>query len=157
MLIQKQGGGDQSIGSPRAQHPADRQDIWCVPQHCPALPQRTTYVHFVPDESFESVHDSLLPAFDYFGGVPDEILFENMKTAVIERDAYRDGQHRFHRGLLQMADDMGFRIRLCRPHQRQGRAIQPLFARELLQLAEQPGQFCRLAGGCRTANRLVDE
>lgn len=75
---------------------------------------RMTYVHFVPDESFYSVHDSLLLAFDYFGGVPDEILFDNMKTAVIERDAYGDGQHRFHAGLLQMADDLGFRIRLCR-------------------------------------------
>jgi len=29
-----------------------------------------TYVHFVPDESFDSVHDALLLAFDYFGGVP---------------------------------------------------------------------------------------
>lgn len=52
----------------------------------------------------------------YFGGVPDEILFDNMKTAVIERDAYGDGQHRFHAGLLQMADDLGFRIRLCSPY-----------------------------------------
>lgn len=71
---------------------------------------RMTFVTFVPDESFESVRDSLLLAFDYLGGVPREVLFDNMKTVVLERDAYGDGKHRFHPGLLQLADDTGFRI-----------------------------------------------
>ncbi len=71
---------------------------------------RMTFVTFVPDESFESVRDSLLLAFDYLGGVPREVLFDNMKTVVLERDAYGDGKHRFHPGLLQLADDLGFRI-----------------------------------------------
>ncbi len=68
---------------------------------------RMTFVTFVPDESFESVRDSLLLAFDYLGGVPREVLFDNMKTVVLERDAYGDGKHRFHPGLLQLADDLG--------------------------------------------------
>lgn len=40
-----------------------------------------------------------------------------MKIVVLERDAYGDGSHRFYLGLLQMAGDLGYRIRLCRPHQ----------------------------------------
>nr|AVI43229.1 Integrase core domain protein [Klebsiella pneumoniae] len=47
------------------------------------------------------------------------MLFDNMKTVVLERDAYGDGKHRFHPGLLQLADDLGFRIRLCRPYRAQ--------------------------------------
>lgn len=27
-------------------------------------------------------------AFDYFGGVPEHVLFDNTKAVVIERDAY---------------------------------------------------------------------
>lgn len=38
-----------------------------------------------------------------------------MKIVVLERDAYGDGSHRFYLGLLQMAGDLGYRIRLCRP------------------------------------------
>jgi len=29
-----------------------------------------------------------------FGGVPRKALYDNMKTLVIERDVYGDGQHR---------------------------------------------------------------
>ncbi len=35
---------------------------------------RMTFVTFVPDESFESVRDSLLLAFDYLGGVPRGVV-----------------------------------------------------------------------------------
>ena len=35
---------------------------------------------------------------------------------VVERDAYGDGQHRWHRLLRALAEDYGFSIRLCRPY-----------------------------------------
>ncbi len=112
---------------------------------------RMTYVHFVSDESFDSVHDALLLAFDYFGGVPQQVLFDNMKTVVLERDAYGDGSHRFHPGLLQLARRSGLSHSPVPPlsgaHQGQGRALQPLPARELLQPAAQPGESRRPAGG----------
>ncbi len=102
-----------------------------------------TFVTFVPDESFESVRDSLLLAFDYLGGVPREVLFDNMKTVVLERDAYGDGKHRFHPGLLQLADDSGFRIRLCRPYRAQTKGKVERFNRyfrELLQPVADPDE-----------------
>jgi len=39
-----------------------------------------------------------------------------LKTVVIERDAYGEGQHRFNRELLALADQFRFRSRLCRPY-----------------------------------------
>jgi len=53
--------------------------------------------------------------FRAFGGVPREVLYDNMKTVVTERDAYGRGRHRFHRAIWALAGDCGFRPRLCRP------------------------------------------
>ena len=39
-----------------------------------------------------------------------------MKTVVLDRDAYGIGEHRFHPQVLQLAKDLGFTIRLCRPY-----------------------------------------
>jgi hypothetical protein len=35
---------------------------------------------------------------------------------VTERDAYGEGEHRFHRDLLALSEEYGFRVRLCRPY-----------------------------------------
>lgn len=77
---------------------------------------RLTFVYFVTDERIETVLSCLRHSFEAFGGVPKHVLFDNMKTVVLERDAYGDGQHRFHPQLLQLAKDSGFSIRLCRPY-----------------------------------------
>ena len=56
-------------------------------------------------------------AFDYFGGVPSHVLFDNAKTVVIERDAYGEGQHRWHTRCCELC--RGLRLsamRLCRPY-----------------------------------------
>ena len=58
-------------------------------------------------------------AFLAFGGVPREVLYDNVKTVVIDRDAYGPGWHRFHAGFLDFAGHCGFRPRLCRPYRAQ--------------------------------------
>ncbi|HBS2681450.1 TPA: IS21-like element ISSen3 family transposase, partial [Klebsiella pneumoniae] len=58
-------------------------------------------------------------AFSFFGGVPQEVLYDNMKTVVLQRDAYQTGQHRFHPSLWQFGKEMGFSPRLCRPFRAQ--------------------------------------
>jgi transposase len=47
-------------------------------------------------ELCECLREALLA----FGGLPRHVLFDNAKTIVVERDAYGDGQHRWHRNLL---------------------------------------------------------
>ena len=51
-----------------------------------------------------------------FGGVPRNVLFDNAKTVVVERDAYGEGQHRWHAEMHALADEFGFRPKLCRPY-----------------------------------------
>ncbi|HVI90906.1 MAG TPA: IS21 family transposase [Dongiaceae bacterium] len=76
---------------------------------------RYTYVEFVPDERIETLLACHMSAFAYFGGVPREALFDNMRTVVSQRDAYGPGLHKFHPGFVDFAGHCGFRPKLCRP------------------------------------------
>ena len=48
--------------------------------------------------------------------MPRKVLYDNMKTVVIELDVYGDGQHRYHAGFLDFAQHSGFIIKLCQPY-----------------------------------------
>jgi transposase len=54
-----------------------------------------------------------------FGGVPIEVLYDNMRTVVIERNTYGRGVHRFHPAFLDYARHAGFLPRLCPPYRAQ--------------------------------------
>lgn len=58
-----------------------------------------------------------LHAFDYFGGVPDQVLHDNLKTAVLEREA--DGTIHWNSRYLDFADYYGFQPRACQPYRSQ--------------------------------------
>jgi transposase len=77
---------------------------------------RATFVRFTKTEQFVDWRDGLVAAFDYFGGVPHEVLFDNAKSVIIERDAYGPGLHRWHAGMLECAHEYGFQLRVCRPY-----------------------------------------
>lgn len=49
---------------------------------------RAAYVEFCGDERIETLIRCHEHAFAAFGCVPREVLFDNMKTVVLERDAY---------------------------------------------------------------------
>ena len=77
---------------------------------------RFSFGVFVEDERFETLRDCHEQAFDAFGGVPLEALYDNMRTVVAERNAYGQGLHRFHPGLKDLAHHYGFLPRLCQPY-----------------------------------------
>jgi len=77
---------------------------------------RSSSVRFSDNERSQALCEGLREAFYRFGGVPQEVLFDNASTVVVERDAYGEGHHRWHRGLLAVAEQFGFIPRLCRPY-----------------------------------------
>lgn len=77
---------------------------------------RATFVKFTTGEDAATLCASLREAFDYFGGVPEHVLFDNTKAVVIERDAYGEGLHRWNDELRGLAEACGFTPRLCRPY-----------------------------------------
>lgn len=77
---------------------------------------RAAYVEFVSDMQLATLLACHAHCFDWFGGVPRRGLYDNMKTVVIERDAYGPKQHRFQPGFLDFARHYGFVPELCRPY-----------------------------------------
>jgi len=80
---------------------------------------RAAYVEFVTDEKLETLIRCHQNAFDYFGGVPLTILYDNMKTVIIERNGYSPGEHRFQRGFWDFAKHSGFTPKVCQPYRPQ--------------------------------------
>ena len=77
---------------------------------------RATFARFTDTEDFSAWRDGVVGALEYFGGVPQEVLFDNAKSIIIERDCYGPGLHRWHAGMLECARDYGFSLRVCRPY-----------------------------------------
>ena len=77
---------------------------------------RASYVEFVSDMKVQTLVACHERAFEAFGGVPRRVLYDNMKTVVLERNSHGEGQHRYHAGFLDYARHCGFVIKLCRPY-----------------------------------------
>lgn len=77
------------------------------------------YAQFVTDERFETLMACHEAAFAFFGGTPRDVLYENIRTVVIGRDAYSPGQHRLQLAFRSFAHHQGFLPRLCRPYRAQ--------------------------------------
>lgn len=77
---------------------------------------RASFVRFTTSERQDDWLDGIEEALAYFGGVPREILFDNAKCIMIERDAYGEGQHRWNPALLEQAQRLGYQPKACRPY-----------------------------------------
>ncbi|MGA1276752.1 MAG: IS21 family transposase [Gemmobacter sp.] len=80
---------------------------------------RAAYVEFCDDEKVETLIACHENALRFFDGVPREVLYDNMRTVVLERNTYGRGVHRFHPGFLDYARHAGFLPRLCQPYRAQ--------------------------------------
>ena len=77
---------------------------------------RASHVEFVSDMKVATLVACHEHAFGTFGGVPRHVLYDNMKTVILERNAYGEGEHRYHAGFLDYARHCGFILKLCRPY-----------------------------------------
>lgn len=82
---------------------------------------RRQYVEFTIRQDMETFLRCQVNAFRYFGGVPAELLHDNLKTAVDHRGP--EGEVVWNRRFRDFADHYGFLPRACRPYraQTQGR------------------------------------
>lgn len=77
---------------------------------------RLGYVEFVDNEKIESLLNCHENAFDFFEGVPKNILYDNMKTVVIARNKYGINLHKFNPRLWDFAKRYKFIPSLCKPY-----------------------------------------
>ena len=79
---------------------------------------RYRYVEFTVDISTQSLIKLHLNAFRYTGGIPSEILYDNMKQVVLER-RIKVPESRFNGAFMQLSAYYGFIVRLCYPRRPQ--------------------------------------
>jgi len=80
---------------------------------------RLSFVWFADNERFDALIEAHERFFDALGGVPHTILFDKMKTVLIDRNAYGPGLHRFNEGFRDFAKHHGFGPRMCAPYRAQ--------------------------------------
>lgn len=95
---------------------------------CTIVAGRETEVHFcvntlgysrrfhfwcTDSEDAEHTYEGVIRAFEHFGGVTEEVLVDNQKTAVLEHRA--DEPPRFNERFLDLAGWCGFTPRACKP------------------------------------------
>lgn len=76
---------------------------------------RLRYVEFTTDISTQSLIRFHLNAFRYTGGMPSEILFDNMKQVVLERKKSVK-ESTFNSDFMRFSDHYGFAVRFCYPN-----------------------------------------
>lgn len=72
---------------------------------------RMKYVEFTKRCDLFSLQRCILDAFEYFEGVPETILTDNMKTVILGRES---GKPVWHPGFLDFANDIGFVPKVCK-------------------------------------------
>jgi transposase len=77
---------------------------------------RASFVWFTRRETQADWIEGIERALVYLGGVPKELLFDNAKCIMLERDAYGEGKHRWNPMMLELSQRYGFKLRACRPY-----------------------------------------
>lgn len=81
---------------------------------------RLLWLRFFQRQTMQVVMEGLETAFAYFGGVPAEILFDQMKSVIISDERLKEGGKLLENPeFLRFAMHWGFRIRACRPYRAQ--------------------------------------
>lgn len=74
---------------------------------------RMAFVYFTDNMRQTTWQECHIKAFEYFGGVPETLLYDNLKSVVIQRDKYGKNQHGFNNDFLEFAKD-NFIPKLCK-------------------------------------------
>ncbi|XYX41517.1 IS21 family transposase [Candidatus Erwinia dacicola] len=75
---------------------------------------RATFVKFDSNQDSAAWCDGIESALRFFGGTPHQLLFDNAKAIIIERDIYGPGKHRWNPQLMHVAEKYAFTPKVCR-------------------------------------------
>ncbi|MBV7274426.1 IS21 family transposase [Clostridium sp. PL3] len=101
---------------------------------------RIKYVQLTTDKEQKTLFKCMIDGFRYFGGIPQEILFDNMKT-VVDRSKSTFSSIEFNKTFKYFADDAGFIPIACRPYRPQTKGKVESLSRLINRLAVYNGEF----------------
>ncbi|MCB1590262.1 MAG: IS21 family transposase, partial [Xanthomonadales bacterium] len=89
---------------------------------------RLLWLKYYPRQTLAVLMAGLEEAFAVFGGVPAELLFDQMKAVVIDDERRNGGRLLENPQFARFANHWGFRIRACRPYRAQtkGKVERPI-------------------------------
>ena len=89
---------------------------------------RLLWLQFAPRQTLATLLAGLEDAFAYLGGVPTELLFDQLKAVILEDARAEGGKILENPEFLRFAHHWGFRIRACRPYRAQtkGKVERPI-------------------------------
>ncbi len=89
---------------------------------------RLLWLRFYPHQTMAVLVDGLESAFASFGGVPRELLFDQMRAVVVSDDRLSGGGLVLNAEFLRFAAHWGFQPRSCRPYRAQtkGKVERPI-------------------------------
>ncbi len=77
---------------------------------------RLLWLRFYPRQTMAVLMEALESAFEAFGGVPEELLFDQMRAVVLSDDRASGGGLVMNEEFLRFAHHWGFVPRSCRPY-----------------------------------------
>ena len=89
---------------------------------------RLLWLRFYPRQTMAVLTEALESAFNRFGGVPEELLFDQMRAVVLSDDRAAGGGLVLNAEFLRFAAHWGFMPRSCRPYRAQtkGKVERPI-------------------------------
>lgn len=90
---------------------------------------RLIWVRFFKRQDMRTLFQGLEEAFAFFGGVPRELLFDQMKAVITKDLRLLGGQLVINEEFLRFASHWGFKARACRPYRAQtkGKVERPIY------------------------------
>ncbi len=117
---------------------------------------RAKYIELTVDKSQDTLKKVMISAFQYFGGVPKEIIFDNMKTVVDQsRTQYRNAV--INDKFYVFSRDMGFEVWACRAYRPQTKGKVEALARTVERLRPYDHEFDSIEELDKIVNELRDD
>ena len=101
---------------------------------------RMKFVKLTFDRSQQTLFECMTSAFEFFGGVTDEILFDNMKT-VVDHTKSDFSNVVINEKFAQFAKDAGFIVRACRAFRPETKGKVEVLAKIMNRLKAYNGEF----------------
>jgi len=89
---------------------------------------RLLWLQFYSRQTMAVLIRGLERSFEFFGGVPNELLFDQLKAVIIDDERLSGGKLLENAEFVRFAAHWGFRIRACRPYwaQTKGKVERPI-------------------------------
>ncbi len=101
---------------------------------------RKKYIELTLDRAQDTLMSAMVRSFEYFGGVPKEILFDNMKT-VVDQSKTEYSKAVINERFYQFSKDIGFEVWACRPYRPQTKGKVEALARTMERLRPYDYEF----------------